>query len=74
MTQDIQADRTSQWDYHDSTELIEERGANWLNDAQFSDYENDDDSLFGRGDDYYERCMAENARLNDEQIEEYEEE
>lgn len=52
---EIQADRTSQWDRHDSTELIEERSDNWLNDDRFFNHDDEDDLLLGRGDDYSER-------------------
>jgi hypothetical protein len=52
---EIQADRTSQWDRHDSTELIEERSDNWLNDDRFFNHDDEDDLLLGRGDDYCER-------------------
>lgn len=53
--EEIQANRTSQWDYHDSTELIEERSDNWLNDDRFFNHDDEDDLLLGRGDDYCER-------------------
>ena len=52
---EIQVARTSQWDYHDSTELIEERSENWLNDDRFFNHDDEDDLLLGRGDDYSER-------------------
>lgn len=52
---EIQAARTSQWDYHDSTELIEERSENWLNDDRFFNHDDENDLLLGRGDDYCER-------------------
>lgn len=67
----IQAERTNEWDRHDSTDLIEERSENWLNDERFLDYEDDDESLFGRGDDYFERNQ-ENAELEeDAEIEDF---
>ena len=68
---EIQADRTSQWDRHDSTDLIEERSENWLNDERFLDYEDDDETVFARGDDYFERNQ-ENAELEeDAEIEDF---
>ena len=67
----IQAERTSEWDRHDSTDLIEERSENWLNDERFLDYEDDDETVFARGDDYFERNQ-ENAELEeDAEIEDF---
>ena len=67
----IQAERTSEWDRHDSTDLIEERSENWLNDERFLDYEDDDETVFGRGDDYFERNQG-NAELEeDAEIEDF---
>lgn len=56
---------------HDSTELIVERGDNWLNDVRFQelDYSDDDDSLYARGDDYRERSLEEQSK--DEDFEDY---
>lgn len=70
----IQAERTNEWDRHDSTDLIEERSENWLNDERFLDYEDDDESLFGRGDDYFERSQEEAELGEDAAIEDYQEE
>lgn len=67
--QAIQAERTNAWDRHDSTDLIEERSENWLNDERFLDYEDDDESVFARGDDYFERSQEENEREEEAEIE-----
>ena len=67
----VQEIRTEEWDMHDSTELIVERGDNWLNDVRFQelDYSDDDDSLYARGDDYCERSLEEQSK--DEDFEDY---
>jgi len=70
----IQSVRTNEWDRHDSTDLIEERSENWLNDDRFLDYEEEDESVFGRGDDYFERSQEESDREEDLTIEDYTEE
>ena len=67
--QAIQAERTNEWDRHDSTDLIEERSENWLNDERFLDYSDDDESVFARGDDYYERSQEESDREEEAEIE-----
>lgn len=55
----VQEIRTEEWNRHDSTELIVERGDNWLNDERFQDldYSDDDETLLCRGDDYRERSL-----------------
>ena len=69
----IQAERTNEWDRHDSTDLIEERSDNWLNDERFLDYDDDDESVFARGDDYYERSQEESDREENAEIEDFSE-
>lgn len=71
--QAIQAERTNEWDRHDSTDLIEERSDNWLNDERFLDYDDDDESVFARGDDYYERSQEESDREENAEIEDFSE-
>lgn len=67
----IQAERTSEWDRHDSTDLIEERSENWLNDERFLDYEDDDETVFARGDDYFERNQESAELEEDAEIEDF---
>lgn len=67
----IQDERTSEWDRHDSTDLIEERSENWLNDERFLDYEDDDETVFARGDDYFERNQEEVDREENAKIEDF---
>jgi len=69
----VQEIRTEEWDMHDSTELIVERGDNWLNDERFQDldYSDDDEMQFCRGDDYCERNIEKQNEDKDEDIEDF---